>query len=195
MFTGLVKSIGTLVKQEEVDSSCFVFVDSPVIADQVELGSSVANNGVCLSVLEKNGSVLKYQLMPETLKCTSFGNLKKGHRINLETSLKVGDEFGGHFVTGHIDFVGKILRAEKNQKTMDLEIEADPEFMKFIVSKGSVALNGVSLTITDVNQTSFGVSLIQDTMERTNLGELKMGESVNVECDMLAKYLGKLLKK
>ncbi|HBU06741.1 MAG TPA: riboflavin synthase [Candidatus Magasanikbacteria bacterium] len=194
MFTGIIKSIGIIEDIKQENDSLRFFVSCPKIYNEAELGSSVCISGVCLTVAEKINDDLVFELMPETLRKTIFRNKKPGSKINLESSLHVGDELGGHFVYGHVNTVGKVVDIKNEGEDKLVSIEVDDEYKKYLVAEGSVAVDGVSLTIARTNKNIFTVSLIQYTLLETTLGILQIGDEVNIEFDMMLKYLENLVK-
>jgi riboflavin synthase len=152
----------------------------------------VAVNGCCLTVARQNATVLEFNAVAETLRRTTLGRLAPGDRVNLEPALRVGDPMGGHWVQGHVDGVGELLRIEEEGNARNLTFSAPPEIMRYAIEKGSVCVAGVGLTITALDETSFSVSLVPHTLAVTTLGELRPGDAVNLEADVLAKYVEKL---
>jgi riboflavin synthase len=158
------------------------------LADELERGDSIAVNGVCLTAVEINGDTFEADVMEETLARSSLGRLAEGDRVNVELALRVGDRLGGHFVQGHVDSTGRVESIEPREHSRVVRIGAPPELLRYVVEKGSIAVDGVSLTVVDVDGESFSVSLIPETLERTTLGSAGEGDPVNLEVDMLAKY-------
>lgn len=190
MFTGIIERTGVVQK---IIKNCLVIEARGFLSD-VKIGDSIAVNGTCLTVIESDGDSFKIELMPETLRLTSFSNLKEGDEVNLEKSLRLDDKLDGHFVLGHIDGVGVIKEIKKEEEFVDLIISAPENLRKYIARKGAIAVNGVSLTIAEDLKDSFRVSLITHTREVTNLKDIKEGDLVNLEVDILARYLEKLSK-
>jgi len=157
--------------------------------DDIKIGASISCDGVCLTVVKKTSNDFIAELMPETLRLTKFQDSKKGDLINLEKSLKVGGRLDGHFVMGHVDGVGEVKKIEQDKEYINLIINTPTELIKFLAYKGSVSINGVSLTISGVGKDWFKVSLITHTLEITNLSEFKKGDKINLEVDMIARYL------
>lgn len=188
MFTGIIKKVSEVQKVFEKKGSFFVLIKKPV-GWKIEKGESISVNGVCSTVRAINKNNFEVEYMPETLKKTTVGDFKIGIKINLEKSLRVGNLLGGHFVQGHIDGVGKVCEVRKVKKSKVFKIIVPAEFMKFIAEKGSVAIDGVSLTVVETGKNWFSVSLVSYTLENTNLGNIKKNNLVNIEVDMLAKYL------
>jgi len=175
------------------NESLFVEIGKPK-GWKVWLGQSIAINGVCSTVkkINKNSFVVEY--MPETIKKTTVGEYVKNTLVNLETSLKLSDLLDGHLVQGHVDTTGKILEIKKVKESILLKIKIPVAFMRFVADKGSVAIDGISLTVVETGKDWLTVSLVSFTLENTNLGSIKVGNKVNIETDVLAKYLAKLMK-
>lgn len=193
MFSGIIHNIG-IIKKIEPKAEGFIFtIANQNVANQANIADSVCNTGVCLTVIEKNNNELSYEVMPETLRKTVLGSKKVGDRINLETSLKVGDEVGGHFVFGHVDCVCEVVKVEQEGDNRLITFQVPSEWMKYLCPQGSVALDGVSLTVARLGSQDFAVSLIEYTLDNTTLGDLEIGDKVNVEFDMLAKYVARQL--
>jgi riboflavin synthase len=182
MFTGLVEQMG------EVQSAGTRLSVRTPLAAELARGDSIAVNGVCLTAVDITGDAFEADVMEETLARSTLGRLAEGERVNLELALRLGDRLGGHFVQGHVDATGRILEIEVREHSRVLLIGAPPEIMRFIVEKGSIAVDGVSLTVAQVDGKGFTVSLIPETLERTTLGSAVEGDPVNLEVDMLAKY-------
>lgn len=193
MFSGIVEGTGSVIRREPTEESVRFVIDAGAVAQGIKIGDSVANNGCCLTVVDIEGSHLSFDLLNETLACTNLKNLQPGSPVNLERSLCVGDRIGGHFVTGHIDCTARILRFDLIGKDYEIEVMVDPRQMMYLVPKGSVALDGISLTVGKVTKTSFTVWIIPHTREVTCLRERVPGNEVNLEFDMLAKYTEKIL--
>jgi riboflavin synthase len=193
MFTGIIEEVGKLVGLERAAASARLTVEGPVVAEGTRLGDSVALNGVCLTVVEVQGSRMSFDAVPETIQRTSLKNVKVGDAVNLERALAVGQRLGGHFVQGHVDGAGTLLSVTANETAHILRIGAEPGLMRYMVPKGSVALDGISLTVVDVAAASFTVWIIPHTYANTTLRYRRAGDPVNIETDMLAKYIDKLL--
>jgi len=185
MFTGIIRKIGIVSDIKKSDQNRILKIKSDI---RCKTGDSIAINGVCATVIKKSPGTFFVELMPETLKRTNLGALKKNSKVNLEKPLKYGDKISGHFVLGHIDGTGivKAISGTKNYKV--IKIKAPRSLRKFIVFKGSISINGVSLTISKVKDDAFEVSLIPYTLTHTNLGDLKINDKVNIEIDVLARY-------
>lgn len=188
MFSGIIEKLGE-VKKVDTGEAPKLEIATPGWLDDVKMGDSIAVNGVCLTVTELEEDSFAADVMPETLRRTDLGDLRGGDPVNLEKALRVGDRLGGHFVSGHVDCAGRITssRAEKNAIILGFEI--DPALMEFIAPKGSVAIDGISLTVVDVREAGFTVSLIPHTLDVTTLGTKTIGSRVNIEVDMLARYI------
>ncbi|WP_027363612.1 riboflavin synthase [Desulfotruncus alcoholivorax] len=193
MFTGLVEEKGRLISIRRGADSAKLKVSAGVIMDGLRLGDSIAVNGVCLTVTSFSRGQFEADVMAETLAKTNLGELQPGDRVNLERALRLGDRLGGHLVSGHIDGIGTILGMEKHDIATVVTIGAPPEVMRYIIKKGSVAIDGTSLTVVDFNEGSFRVSLIPHTAQATVLGEKKPGDRVNLEGDMIGKYVERWL--
>ena len=182
MFTGLVEQMGEVRK-----AGARLSVATPLTAE-LERGDSIAVNGVCLTAVDIDDGTFEADVMEETLARSALGRLAAGDRVNLELALRVGDRLGGHFVQGHVDATGTVESIEDLEHSRRVRIAAPPDVLRYVVEKGSIAVDGVSLTVTELGDWGFGVSLIPETLERTTLGSVKPGDTVNLEADMLAKY-------
>jgi riboflavin synthase len=191
MFTGLVREVGTVASMEDGR----LVVDAPATAQGVQLGDSIAIDGVCLTVVACDDSSLSFDAVPETLARTALGTLDQGSRVNLEPALRAGDALGGHYVQGHVDGVGAVRSVEPEGEGNRVRFDAPAELLKYIVEKGSIAVQGTSLTVAAVDETGFEVALIPHTLQETTLGELEPEQPVNLETDVLAKYVEKLLPR
>jgi riboflavin synthase len=198
MFTGIVTDLGT-VREILPGAVTRLTIETAYHADEIALGASVSCGGCCLSVVEKGEksgkSWLAFEVSNETLDVTNLGAWRVGSRVNLERALKVGDELGGHLVSGHVDGVGRITEVRQDGGSTRLTIEAPKALMKFIAPKGSITLDGVSLTVNEVGDNTFGVNIIPITQEVTNLGSIRTGMRVNLEIDQVARYVARLLGK
>jgi len=194
MFTGLVESLGTVIRVEDAGEGRRLSVRDPM-GPQLAVGESVAVNGACLTVVEIRGDEFGFEVGPETLLKTNLGTLRPGDRVNLERSLKVGDRLGGHFVQGHVDAVGTIDARVRNGDWEDVWFRCPAELTRLMVPKGSIAVDGISLTLVNVEPERFSVMLIPHTQAVTTLGFKKVGDAVNLEADMLARHVAKLLGK
>ncbi len=186
MFTGIIKSIGEIKRIDEKEAGFQLVVDINDCSG-VSVGSSVCVSGICLTVISLDDNLVRFDVMPETIKKTSLNSKQVGSKVNIENTLRVGDELGGHFVYGHVDGVGKVVSIKEQGDNKLIEFEADENIMKYIAPQGSIAVDGVSLTVASFTENTFTVSLIPFTLENTTLGLLKVGDEVNLESDMLAK--------
>ena len=193
MFTGLVEALGT-VRELTADGAGRVLTLSAPFAAQLALGESVAVNGTCLTVVAHDAATCRFEVGPETLRRTNLGELRVGDRVNLERSLRVGDRLGGHWVQGHIDGVGRIERRVPDGPWLGVWFSCPVELAAQMVPKGSVAVDGVSLTLVEVTAGGFSVALIPHTLDHTTLGFKRPGDAVNLETDILAKYVWKCLE-
>lgn len=197
MFTGIVEEMGTvvaLVPGEGDGADARLHVRGPVVTSDARLGDSIAVSGVCLTVAELPGDgTFVADVMPETLRRSALGDLVAGAAVNLERALAVGGRYGGHVVQGHVDGVGVVRSRRPGSRWDDVEIALDPSLARYVAQKGSITVQGVSLTVTHVGDDVFGVSLIPTTLQVTTLGSLAPGARVNLEVDVLAKYTERLL--
>ncbi|MGP4108151.1 riboflavin synthase [Virgibacillus sp. L01] len=194
MFTGIIEEMGTVEKMKRVsEQSVEMTLSSAKIMEDVHVGDSISVNGICLTVTNYSSTNFQVDVMPETIKSTSLNALTEGSKVNLERSMAANGRFGGHFVSGHVDGTGKITRKQKQENAIYYDIEIPEELVKYFMMKGSVAVDGISLTVFDVGQSAFTISLIPHTVEETVLGEKDEGDVVNIECDMLAKHVQNLL--
>jgi riboflavin synthase len=193
MFTGLIADLGSVTAMERDDAGATVTIASDLAA-QLHGGDSIAVNGVCLTATEVDQQSFQAQAMSETLERSSLGELQRGARVNLELPLRAQDRLGGHVVQGHVDGTGTVRATRLEGFARVLEIASDPRLARYLVEKGSVALDGVSLTISALSDDGFSVSLIPETLERTNLGAIGEGYRVNIEVDILAKHVERLLE-
>lgn len=193
MFTGIVEEVGKVRGIVHGSKSIKLSIQCNKIMDDVKLGDSIAVNGICLTVTNKRSDEFTADVMPETMRKTGLGNLKVGDDVNLERALRLSDRLGGHIVSGHIDGTGVIVDKTQEDNAVWLTIEAAKEVLKYIVMKGSVALDGTSLTIAYIDEKCFKVSLIPLTAGTTTLDSKEVGSKINIECDMLGKYIEKLI--
>jgi riboflavin synthase len=194
MFTGIVTDLGT-VRRITPGPVTRLEIETAYPVGEIALGASVCCNGCCLSVVEKGPNWMAFEVSGETLSVTTLGNWQVGTRVNLERALKVGDELGGHLVSGHVDGVGKIVDQRPDGGSIRITFEAPKPMMRFIASKGSIAVDGISLTVNEVTDTTFGVNIIPITQEVTSLGSTRTGAAVNLEIDQVARYVARLLGK
>jgi riboflavin synthase len=193
MFTGLIEEVGRAVALPASDRGTQLQIDAPRIAKKTRSGDSISVNGCCLTLVSRRGNRLTFDLLEETIARTNLKNLRRNDRVNLECALAANERFGGHFVQGHIDCVSPILRFEKEGANFRLESGLPSEFADYVACKGSIAVNGISLTVAEVLPRSFVVWIIPYTKRHTNLDGAKTGELVNLEFDILAKYVERML--
>jgi len=193
MFTGLIEALGTVKRVDEEGAGRRLVLAAPNLAAEMAAGDSLAINGACLTVVERAGDQLHFQAGPETLQRTNLGELQPGDAVNLERPLAIADRLDGHFVQGHVDGLGRIAERIRQGDWELAWFSCPSELTAQMVSKGSVAVDGISLTILDVAADRFSVALIPHTLSRTNLGRKGLGGSVNIETDLLAKYVHKYL--
>jgi riboflavin synthase len=198
MFTGIIQETGTVEKIQHGAQSILLTVRAKTSARGLKIGDSVAVNGCCLTATKISSrgkfKTVQFDLLAETWRRTNFQFLKTGSLVNLERPLKFGEELGGHFVSGHIDGAGKILRWEKSGADFVLEISASEKILRYVIEKGSVAIDGISLTVAGVGEKSFCVWIIPHTMKVTALREKKIGDALNLEADLLGKYAEKFFR-
>lgn len=196
MFTGIVTDLGEVrkVARDQGQDARFE-VATQYDLSTVEIGASIAHNGVCLTVIEKAAGTYVIQASAETLSKTTLGDWQAGTRVNLERACKVGDELGGHIVSGHVDGVARVVSIRPENESLRFTFEAPVDLAKFVAPKGSVALDGVSLTVNEVDGRLFGINVIPHTQAVTTFGTLREGDRVNMEIDMLARYVARLLER
>jgi riboflavin synthase len=194
MFTGLIEEIGEIKSIVKGAKSARITIKGEKIMSGLKIGDSISTNGVCLTVTEFNKNTFAVDVMAETIRSSNFGKLKSGSYVNLERALMASDRLGGHIVSGHIDGIGTIIDLTKEENATWVSVETSKDILKYIVHKGSIAIDGISLTVAYVNEDIFKVSIIPHTKGETTLLIKKIGDVVNLECDMMAKYIEKLLK-
>lgn len=192
MFTGIVIARGRVTRARDKKGSLDLEIDAPKVAREVAVGDSVAINGVCLTATKSGRRSMRFEAIEETLARSTLGSLKRGRSVNLELAARLSDRLGGHLVQGHVDGLARAVRIENEDDAKRVWFEAPTELLKYMVPKGSVALDGVSLTIVDVGNRTFQVALIPHTLSETTLGELRTNSVVNVEVDVIAKYVERL---
>jgi riboflavin synthase len=195
VFTGLIREVGTVVSREGGPAGVRLTIEAPSTAADAEVGDSIAIDGVCLTVVEAVGDTLAFDAVPETLARTSLETLDHGSRVNLEPALRAGEPLGGHYVQGHVDGAGSVRSVEPEGEGKRIWVDASPELLRYVVEKGSIAVLGVSLTVAAVDADGFAVALIPHTLGATTLGALEPEDRVNLETDVLAKYVEKLLPR
>ncbi len=195
MFTGLVLELGAIVSLEKRGKGARLFLDAQAISKEAGLGDSIAINGTCLTVVEVRGNTVAFDVSDETLRSSNLGELKTRDRVNLEPALRLNDRLGGHFVTGHIDGAGRIRSKSLEGEAYKIVIETEPWIADYLVEKGSVAVDGISLTVVDVMRDGFSLVIIPHTALMTTIGFKGPGDRVNVEVDILGKYVAKYLKR
>ncbi len=194
MFTGLVEECGRVVETIIEGRSARLTVHCDIVSQGAKLGDSISVNGCCLTIVQMENVELTFDAVPETLFRTNLGALLANDRVNLERPLLVGDRLGGHFVQGHIDGVGKIISMTENENAVIIEIYVPAPLRRYLIEKGSITVDGVSLTVAEVRYESFTVWTIPHTRAVTNLGIRKPGDEVNLECDLLGKYIERLME-
>lgn len=193
MFTGLVEEVGSVKAVTKSAKSAKITIKATKVLEGVKLGDSISTNGVCLTVTDFSANYFTVDVMAETMRRSNLKNLSSGDEINLERALRLGDRLGGHMVSGHIDGVGSISKYEKEDNAVWITIQTPPELLRYIIEKGSIAIDGVSLTVAYVDDICFKVSIIPHTKDATTLLRKKTGDEVNLECDMVGKYIEKLV--
>ncbi len=191
MFTGIVEEIGVI---KEKGANFFVIAADKVL-EELKQGDSIAVNGVCLTITEFSQHIFKVDIMPETLKMTNLAACAIGERVNLERAMRLGDRLGGHLVSGHIDGLGRVVKKSIEGENQTLQISVPRQLSKYIVKKGSVAVEGISLTVAEVKGEEFTICLIPHTLKTTTLSKKNVGDLLNIEVDMIGKYVEKLLDK
>jgi riboflavin synthase len=196
MFTGIIEELGTVQALDPLEGEAArLRIHGPTVTSDAGHGDSISVNGCCLTVIEVDNGTFTADVMRETLQRTSLGSVEQGSRVNLERAVTAHARLGGHIVQGHVDGVGMIASREPAEHWEVVRVSAPPEILRYVAEKGSIAVDGVSLTVTDVNDETgtFGISLIPTTLELTVLGENKVGDTVNLEVDVIAKYVDRLL--
>jgi riboflavin synthase len=193
MFTGIVREVGRVVGLEGGETGRTLLVEAPETAAATSVGDSVAIGGVCLTAEAVDGGRIRFHTVPETLRRTSLGGLAEGSDVNVEPALRAGDALGGHYVQGHVDGLGAIGSVEAEGDGLRVVVEAPPEILRYCVEKGSITVDGVSLTVAELLEDAFAVALVPHTLEATTLRDLAPGRQVNLEVDVLAKYVERLV--
>lgn len=195
MFTGIIKTVCTLKSAYNAGGRMRLAVDLGRLADECKLGDSIAVNGVCLTIAQLRGSLAEFDVSSETLTKSTLGKLQSSSPVNTEPAMQAADRFGGHFVLGHVDGVATIKAISRQGQFANIKFAANPELLAQMVVKGSVAVDGISLTISNMDEHSFGVSIIPETLKETTLGGAKIGNMVNIETDIIIKTIKKQLEK
>ena len=195
MFTGIIEEIGTIKGIRRGNRSVVVEIGAAKVLEDTKVGDSIATNGVCLTVTALGNGGFTADVMPETMERSNLGSLKPGDRVNLERALCLNSRLGGHMVAGHIDGTGRITDRVKDENAVWLTVRTIPEILRYVVEKGSVAIDGVSLTVAYVDEAVFKVSVIPHTQEETTLTGKRVGDVVNLENDMIVKYVEKLMRQ
>lgn len=194
MFTGLIEDVGVLQDIRNSASQAALSISTSIPMAELALGESIAVNGVCLTVTSFGDGVFTADVSPETLRCTSLGRLSTGSRVNLERALRLSDRLGGHLVTGHVDGLAKIADRRKEGNAWLFRFQVEPVIAATLVTKGSVTVDGISLTVNEAASDSFSLAIIPHTLDQTTLSERKVGDEVNVETDLIGKYVARFLK-
>lgn len=195
MFTGLIEEVGNVLGIHRTDRGTQLQIVAPRVAEKIQIGDSIAVNGCCLTVAAHRGEQFTFDLLEETLDRTNLKTLRQESRVNLERALAADERLGGHFVQGHVDCAARIVALEKNGTNHRLEVELPAEFAHYIAYRGSIAVNGISLTVAEVSEESFAVWIIPHTKSQTNLDVARTDDPVNLEFDLIAKYLERMLDR
>ena len=193
MFTGIIQDIGTIAVIEKAGDWVITIAASPALLGSLSLGASVACSGVCLTVIRFTDKDFTVQASGETLSKTTLGSWQTGTKINLERALRMGDELGGHMVSGHVDGIARVVSLTPDGDSLRFQFEIPAAFQSFLAPKGSITLDGISLTVNEVDGNIFGVNIIPHTQMATTLGEKKVGDTLNFEIDLIARYVGRML--
>lgn len=194
MFTGIIEEKGRIRQMTPTDIGMRLVVEGNIVLDGAKRGDSIAVNGVCLTVMDDTETTFTADVIPETMKATTLGSLEVGSEVNLERAMAAGDRFGGHIVSGHVDTVGTIVATRRHGNARYVQIEVDEPFRPYFITKGSVAVDGISLTVFGVTETGLIISLIPTTESDTTIGSKTVGDRVNIECDLFAKYIEQLVR-
>lgn len=195
MFTGIVEEIGKVQAVKSSQDAIVMTINAKKILEDVHLGDSIAVNGVCLTVTSFTKDGFTVDVMPETVRSTSLQTLQRNNPVNLERAMAANGRFGGHFISGHVDGIGTIVRKERQSNAVYFEIEVPEDLLQYIIMKGSIAVDGTSLTVFGLTKNTFTISLIPHTLSESIIGEKGTGEIVNIECDMLGKYVSQFIQR
>jgi riboflavin synthase len=195
VFTGIVRELGSVVEAEEVGGGRALVVRAPETAARTHVGDSVAVNGCCLTATAVDGDAMSFHAVPETIARTTLGALVRDDAVNVEPALRAGEELGGHYVQGHVDGVGRIQSVEAEGEGLRVFVEAPEDVLRYCVEKGSITVDGVSLTVAELAEGAFAVALVPHTLEATTLSVLQPAQPVNLEADVLAKYVERLISR
>jgi riboflavin synthase len=195
VFTGIVRELGVVVEAQDAGGGKSLVVRAPEAAARTGVGDSVAINGCCLTATAIDGGAMAFHAVPETIARTTLGSLEPDARVNVEPALRAGDELGGHYVQGHVDAVGRIQSVEAEGEGLRVFVEAPAGVLRYCVEKGAITVDGVSLTVAELDDDAFAVALVPHTLAATTLSELQPGQEVNLEADVLAKYVERLISR
>jgi riboflavin synthase alpha subunit len=195
VFTGIVRELGRVARVEGGEDGVRIYLETPRTALEIGVGDSVSVNGCCLTAEAVDGGMIRFHAVPETLGRSTLGDLAEGDEVNVEPALRAGDPLGGHYVQGHVDGIGRVQSVEAEGEGLRVFVEAGPDVLRYCVEKGSIAVDGVSLTVAELADDAFGVALVPHTLEATTLARLAPGRRVNLEVDVLAKYVERLLRR
>ena len=193
MFTGIIEELGTVKRIDHKGDAVELQIAASKVLDGTAIGDSISVNGICLTVAKFADSNVQFFVMPETMHKTALGKLKIGDKVNLERAMSLNTRLGGHMVSGHIDGTGRIVSIKTDRESKVYRITADRSILRYIVYKGSIAVDGISMTVSYIDDSNFEISVIPHTLEATNLGGKRVGDNVNLECDVIGKYVEKLL--
>jgi|LGOV01.1.fsa_nt_gb riboflavin synthase len=193
MFTGIIEEVGTVTSIQKMKDSMKLWIQGNKIFEGLKVGDSIAVNGLCLTVCEFNKTVFRADVMGESLNRSGIGRLNIGSKVNLERAMMISDRFGGHIVTGHIDGIGRIAKIKEKENAIEITVKTEPKIIRYCVEKGSITLDGISLTIGKVNADGFIISIIPHTKKCTTLMEKNTGDFLNIENDLIGKYIEKLM--
>jgi riboflavin synthase len=195
MFTGLVETTGTILRLERADRDLHLTVRASLEHPELKIGESIAVDGVCLTVVSLQGDVFTLDVSEETVNRSTLGQRRQGDQVNLERALRMGDRLGGHLVNGHVDGTGRVAARQRRGESLAFTFEIPPELSRYLIEKGCVAVNGVSLTVNRCEERQFEVNVVPHTARASTMGKLKAGDVVNVEVDLIGKYVEKFLRR